>query len=151
MSKLAKFRKLSWFERRLFLYALALLPITALRLRLLGFRRTQQPIAASYFKDAAFEEATLIRAQQTARLVAAAARYGPYKASCLPISLTLQRLLRHQGIAADLRLGVSKAAARLDAHAWVEYRGTPLLENLDVHQRFAAFEIAFPPAAATPK
>lgn len=151
MSRLAKFRELSWPERRLLFVALVLLPMTALGLRLLGFRRTQAVLHEDAFSGAKSNDGELSRAQQTARIVAAAARYGPYRATCLPMALTLGRLLQGQGIETELRLGVSKAAARLDAHAWVEYQGAPLIDHRDVHQRYAAFDKAIPPAATAPK
>ena len=85
------------------------------------------------------------RAAEVARLVAAATQYGPHRASCLPVTLTLSWLLRRQGIMTDLRLGVRKVAARLEAHAWVEYQGLPLIDDPDVHERFAAFDQAVAP------
>jgi hypothetical protein len=151
MSRLAKFRDLTWPERRLLFVALVLLPMTALGLRLFGFRRTQAVLHEDVFCGAGSHDGDLARAQKTARIVAAAARYGPYRATCLPVALTLGRLLQGRGIATELRLGVSKADARLDAHAWVEYQGVPLIDLRDVHQRYAAFDKAVPPAAAAPK
>jgi hypothetical protein len=151
MSKLAKFRDLTWPQRRLLFLALVLLPMTALGLRLFGFRRTQAVLHEDAFSSAKSRDGDLSRAQQTARIVAAAARYGPYRATCLPMTLTLRRLLQGQSIETRLRLGVSKAADRLDAHAWVEYQGAPLIDHWDVHQRYAAFDKAIPPAAAAPK
>jgi hypothetical protein len=151
MSKLAKFRDLTWPERRLLFLALVLLPMTALGLRLFGFRRTRAVLNADDFSGARFNGGDWSRAQQTARIVAAAARYGPYRATCLPMALTLGRLLQGQGIETKLRLGVSKADARLDAHAWVEYQGAPLIDHGDVHQRYAALDRAVPPAATAPK
>lgn len=151
MSKLAKFLGLTWSERRCFLFALVFLPITALRLRLFGFQRTHAAMAGAGFNGATTDDSTLARARQTARMVAAAARYGPYRATCLPLSLALIRLLHRQGIEADLCIGVSKAAPGFDAHAWVEHRGLPLIDNQDVHERFAAFEKAVPPGAAAPR
>ena len=151
MSKLAKFLELTWPERRCFLIALVLLPMTALSLRLFGFQRTHAAMAGTGFNGATADDITLSRARQTARIVAAAARYGPYRATCLPISLVLVRLLRRQGIDADLRLGVSKAAPGIEAHAWVEHRGMPLVGNQGIHERFAVFDKAVPPGVAAPK
>jgi hypothetical protein len=75
-----------------------------------------------------------------ARLVDAAARRGPYSATCLPRSLTLWWLLRRRGIDSYLRIGVRKAAGRIEAHAWVELRGLVLNDQGDVSQRFAPFD-----------
>ena len=151
MSRLTKFLALTWLERRCFLIALVFLPITALNLRLFGFRRTRAALARADCTCATPGDIALSLARQTARMVAAAARYGPYRATCLPISLVLMWLLHRQGIDADLRLGVSKKAPGIEAHAWVELRGLPLIDNQDVNERFAAFDEAVPPGAAAPK
>jgi len=139
--KLAKWYALNWQERRILLLALLLLPAIAYGLRWAGLRGVGAVLAA----DKAGPEAevagenALARARTMARLVAAAARHGPYKAKCLPVALALGWLLRRQGIATDLRLGVRKHAARLEAHAWIEFGGIPLIDGPGVHQRFAAF------------
>ena len=151
MSRLAKFLGLTWQEQRLLVRALLLLPITALSLRLFGFQRTQAALSGADFNGATSGDNALSRVRQTARIVAAAAKYGPFRSTCLPMSLALRWLLHRQGIDADLRLGVSRVAGRIEAHAWVEYRGLPLIEDQDVHARFAAFDDAVPPGAAAPR
>ena len=151
MSRLAKFLRLTWPERGLFFLALLLLSMIALGLSLFGFQRTKAALAGTAVSGATTDNNALSQARQTARIVTAAARYGPYKATCLPIALTLIWLLDRQGIETVLRLGVSKTDARLEAHAWVEYQGLPLNENQDVHERFAAFDKTAPSAAAAPK
>ena len=60
-------------------------------------------------------------------------------------SLALWWLLRRQGIASDLRLGMRKDASRFEAHAWVEYLGRVLNDRNDVHRRFAPFDRAIVP------
>jgi len=140
--RLAKWCRLSGEEHGILLLALVLLPMIALGLRFAGLRRIRALLAcrrplAEIQADA---EHALARAAAVARLVAAAARHGPYKAKCLPIALTLAWLLQRRGMATDLRLGVRKAAARFEAHAWIELGGTPLIDGPDVHERFVAFE-----------
>lgn len=151
MSKLAKFRALTRPERQILFLAQLLLPITALGLRLFGLRRAQTALGKLGTKGMTADAGDALRAQRTARIVSAAARNGPYRASCLPTSLVLRQLLLRQGIESDLRLGVSKSGAAFKAHAWVEIRGLPLAEGQDVLQRFAAFDQAIPPAATAPK
>ena len=51
---------------------------------------------------------TTTEAQQIARIAHAAADWNPFRANCLARSLVLCRLLRSRGLAADLRVGVSK-------------------------------------------
>lgn len=74
-----------------------------------------------------------------------AGRHGPYRAKCLPQSLTLWWLLRRQGIESQLRFGARKNARRMEAHAWVEFEGTPLNDSADVGERFKPFERAVVP------
>lgn len=144
--RLAKWRGLTAEERRIFLRALVLLPIVALGLRLRGLQVVRAVLVgrkAFIAADVAGEP--LARANAVARLVAAAARYGPYRAKCLPVSLTLAWLLQRQGITTNLRLGVRKAVSRLEAHAWLEFQGVPLIDAPEVGDRFAAFD-PIPPA-----
>jgi hypothetical protein len=53
-----------------------------------------------------------------------AGRYVP-GATCLTKSLALARMLRKNGVAANVRIGV-KAAGAFEAHAWVEVDGAPI-------------------------
>jgi hypothetical protein len=148
VSKWARLWRLTPAERGLLLWALALLPLTALALRLIGFRRWQTllarlaPIRPGLNKDAAtiIEEGRVV-----ARLVDAAARHGLYRATCLPRSLALWCLLRRCGIDSNLRIGVRKEAGDIQAHAWVEYRGTVLNDGATVSERYAAFDRAILP------
>lgn len=133
---MTRFRHLRTRDFGLLAAALALLPLTALRLRVAGFtRRTDAAAADLPPRDG---ETEIVRA--TAHMVAAAAHF--YRASCLPQSITLQSLLRRQGIATRLCVGVRKDAGVLAAHAWVEYRGQPLIDSPAVHDRFAVLEPA---------
>jgi|GEM_PF-500640 len=66
--------------------------------------------------------------------VAAASRYVP-RSTCLSRSLALQTMLGRRGLAAELRIGVSRdGAGPLDAHAWVELNGRKLLEGGDIER-----------------
>jgi len=144
-----KFQRLSWRERRLLAQALLLLPLCSLALWRSGFRRWQSALARLAPVDkpssANHDETLLRRAQITARMVRAAAMHGFYHASCLPQSLVLWWLLRRQGIGSYLCIGARKNAARLDAHAWVEFAGVALNDSDDVRQRFTPFEYNIAP------
>jgi hypothetical protein len=133
---------LTWRERRILLLAMLLLPAIALGLRVRGLRGVRAVLAGCYtFPEVEVGgECSLANARAVARLVAAAARHGPYRAKCLPVSLVLAWLLRRQGIETELRLGVRKTAAGLEAHAWIELGGIPLIDSPQVHERFVAFE-----------
>lgn len=81
----------------------------------------------------------LLLARDYARAVDRAARGLPFSTSCLERSLALRRLLRGQGLATDLRIGVRRSPDGLTAHAWLELSGTVLNDSEDVHERYAAF------------
>ncbi len=151
MSRLAKLRQLSAPERRLLLSALAMLPAIALGVRVLGLRRVQAALArvAAHADAAANAERTCADAGSVARLVDVAGRHGPYMATCLPRSLALQWLLRRRGIETALRVGVRKTPTAIEAHAWLEHEGVPLIDAPDVHQRFAPFDQAISAVRAT--
>jgi hypothetical protein len=128
---------------------MVLLPLTALALWLLGFRRWQAALArwAPVGLPAGEDEATRIACgRAAARLVDAAARHGLCKGSCLQRSLVLWSLLRRRGLDCDLRIGVRKQAANLQAHAWVAYHGAVLNDGADVSKRYAPFDGAITPA-----
>ena len=118
------------------------LPLVALGLRCWGLRRLHarlnQGLALAPHSSAL--KSDLDQARATARLVQAAARYGLFRPTCLPRSLVLWWLLRRQGLAGELRIGVKPEASRLEAHAWVEFQGAVLNDSADVHLRFAPFK-----------
>lgn len=140
-NKWAAWRALPTAHRLLLVRALVALPLMALGLRVLGVRRMLAFAERAAPSDRpGADERDVVRA--TSRLVAAAARHGPYRASCLPMALTLKRLLGRRGIATELRIGVAPVRGELDAHAWLEYRGQPLIDGPDVHGRFHSFDEA---------
>jgi hypothetical protein len=141
---LTRFRELTARDRRVFITALVLLPVAAAIVRVVRFTTVERWLAHAPKRYAGRDEAASARA--VARMVVAAANRGPYKPACLPISVVLQWLLRRQGIDATLCLGVRRRDGRLDAHAWVEHRGQPLLDALAGHERLADFDR---PAAAS--
>jgi len=141
ISRFARLRGLSREERGLLACALVLLPLTALGLRLTGLRRVQRALErmSPLSRRGGTHGDPAIHAMQSARMVFAAARHGPYRATCLPTALALQSLLRRRGIHTDLRLGVRKDRGRFEAHAWLEHRGIALIDSVDVGEYFSAF------------
>ncbi len=142
VSMLARLRGLpagDWLKLGL---AAAGLPLNALGVRLFGLRPWMAfaALTAGSVADAPIPSAGLRRAEDTWRLVDIAKRHGPYHGNCLSGSLTLLWLLRWQGLAADLRIGVRKHAGRFEAHAWIEYEGTVINDRPDVGRRFDAFK-----------
>jgi hypothetical protein len=146
MNKWRRFIELSVSERLLLAQSLVLLPLAGLALRVMGLRNYQRLLdkLSRGSNTAVDRDERKLRDQvrRTARLVGAAGRHGPYRAKCLPQSLTLWWLLRQQGIESQMRFGARKNARRMEAHAWVEFEGTPLNDSADVKQRFKPFESA---------
>lgn len=136
MHRLVRFARLAAWERRVLLRALLLLPVSAVRIRRLGVRAALGGPAVLARRCMPDADAQTI-AQRVATLVHIAARQGPFRASCLPISVTVHRLLSERGIASDVRVGVRKAGARLEAHAWVERGGHALHDLERMHERYA--------------
>jgi hypothetical protein len=140
-------------ERWQLALALAMLPLTALGLWAMGLRRWLALFTRLGPRDggpASRDEATMVgEGRAAAWLVEAAARHGPYRATCLPRSLTLWWLLRRRGIASDLHIGVRKNAGRFEAHAWVELRGRVLSDDHGVRERFTAFDCPIQPVQGT--
>jgi len=81
-------------------------------------------------------------------MVNIAAREGVYRPNCLGQSLVLWWLLRQEGIASELRIGVRKQARRFQAHAWVERSGVVLNDSDEVHKHYAPFDRSIVPAQA---
>lgn len=71
------------------------------------------------------------------RAVGIAARHL-YPARCLPRSLCLRWLLARHGVAADLRIGVTRRRGGMTAHAWVEHQGRPVGDTEEAVAPFAA-------------
>lgn len=152
------YRRLTRGERRLAVGASLVLPFTVLAQGFLGFKRCQSLLAAiaavlrttapvnrhgagGEFSPAPVEDV----AARTAAVVRAVVQRHPFRSNCLQRSLTLWCLLRARGIEGDLRVGVQKIAGRLEAHAWVEYRGAVLNDQDDVRRRFLPFARALVP------
>jgi hypothetical protein len=123
---------------------MALLPLTAVALRLVGFWRWQ--VVLSWLTPGTGTEtpdppdASLDRAGGVVRMVQAASRHGLTRANCLEQSLVLWYLLRRRGLPTNLRVGVRKAERGLHAHAWVELGSVVLNDARDVHLRYVPFE-----------
>jgi len=127
MNRWQRFRRLPQAEQGLFLAALFWLPLTSLSLGLVGVRRTVRLLERlGGAGRRAEQDDAAAHALTAARMVRAAARHGLVRATCLPCSLTLWRLLRRRGIPAELRIGTRNGPAGFEAHAWVEAAGLRL-------------------------
>jgi hypothetical protein len=146
-----KFWRLGRLEKRFLIESLLLLPLTALGIRSVGFRRWKSiliTITRIIESDSAIiDKSSFPKALLTADMVKRASWHGIYRANCLEQSLVLWWLLSRQGIESDLRFGVRKGGG-FEAHAWVEVERVPLNESGDVHQRFSTLAHALLPAEA---
>lgn len=97
-------------------------------LRLLPFKQMQRLATLGRKEPAPSGSAAPDTIRRLHYLVEVAARNHLYTMSCLRQSLVLQWLLGRRGVSVDLRIGVSKEAGDLAAHAWLEYAGQPVGE-----------------------
>ena len=136
-ARLAKLRALSAEEWRLLLSATLLLALAELGLRLFGFQRCRRWIGQRV-REGTAAEPDLAWATTAARMVAIAARYGPYRASCLRQALVLWFLLGRRGIPARLRIGATTGKDGFNAHAWIELGERVLIGGDErVRERYA--------------
>lgn len=135
-------RQLTRDEHWAFLKALVLLPLTALLLRCAGLRRCQRLLGCGGIRPRQVDNLPPQEALGTARLVAAAGRWGLWRGNCLERSLVLCSLLARRGIPSELRIGVRVEAGKLKAHAWVTSSGTLLTDSGEDVRPFVPFERA---------
>jgi hypothetical protein len=144
-----KLRSLKPPGRRALLQAAVMIPLTALGLRLFGFRRVYSGLdrLAKRGRQGPPNDEPL-RVRRARHVTRYLAQNGPYRGNCLSRSLVLWWSLRRQGIDNDLRIGVRNGADSFQAHAWVEYQGQPLNAGRLVHQQYAAFDRPIVPEGA---
>ena len=134
VGRLAKLRQLSWAERRLLSKAWVYVAVARAALAVLPFPTVMAKAAAGRTPTRRRDPVLVAR---TKRLVDIAAERHVVPMRCLPRSLALQRLLADQGIATELKIGVSKEGDALSAHAWLESDGEPLGEPEGISARYA--------------
>ena len=147
MNKLRRFRRLAAPERASLLWAFVLVPATGAALRVVGLQRWKTLLRWTLPRESSIranlseaEKSTAIDfAKRTGRMVAAAAREGLYHGRCLEQSVTLWWLLARRKLPAELHIGVRKADAGIEAHAWVELFGTVVNDSDGVRQDFVPF------------
>lgn len=147
--KWARWRALQVRERRATMAAAFMIPFAAAALRLVGIKRVlrfvESPGRSTAAPSAGWTSTpsagpTVTSGDDTAgelsRAVSRASSHGPYAGNCLSRSLTLLRLLRRHGVAADLRFGARTTDGKFEAHAWVVHEGRVLNDTQDVGQRY---------------
>jgi hypothetical protein len=98
------------------------LALANLALRLVGFRRAYAAVDR-WLPEVAEPVSCEARAQLLTERVHRAARHVPGGPACLPMALVLFAWLRFERVPARLVLGVRRAPAGIEAHAWVESAG----------------------------
>jgi hypothetical protein len=130
VSVFRNFAHLPAAQRSLFLRAAWLLLLTTAAVKLLRFRTANRLLRREVAANPGqFSPETICWA------VSAAARRIP-GCNCLPQALAGAHLLRANGIAADVVLGVATQASRLDAHAWIVHGNRVLLGGAMSEQRY---------------
>jgi len=141
--RIEQLRELSLFEWWVMLVAMILLPLVALSLRLVEFKKTRNILGHFISDESGQKEPNPSEIEKTcaiARMVAVAAGHGPYRANCLKQSLVLWWLLAVQGIASEIKFGVQRESEQfVGGHAWVECAGMILIDAQEVHQRISTF------------
>lgn len=137
LHNLSRFRLLGAAEKRVFLAAMAWLPLFWLAVRMVGLARFKAWLERPMKPTAA----TLSHAhvQAFGALVHMAAHHTLGQRSCLPRSLLLAWMLRRKNVETEIQIGVRLVDGALLAHAWVEHRGHPVHERADVQSEFAPF------------
>jgi hypothetical protein len=155
MQRWRRFWRLSGYERGVVLEAAGGLLATWLGLRLAGFRRWKNVLAAlapspntTARQANASQPSQRDAAQTIARVAAAAGRNFFFATNCLEQSLVLWWLLRRRGIAAELRIGARKEFEHFEAHAWVEVGSAVLNDASAEHQHFVPFDGPITPLEA---
>ena len=125
-------------EKLGFLWILIGLPMVSLLLRLAGYVRARCWLErlSSRASPRRASAADLQAAERLAQLIDIAGRRGLVNATCLRQALLIHFLLRRRGFSPELKIGVRREQARLDAHAWVELQGMALGQPKLAHQPF---------------
>lgn len=137
-----KFLALPRAERRLLVQAMATLPLVALALGTIGLRRCHlglECLSQTASGGASTAANAFHRAVRTGWLVSIASNRGFIRGNCLAQSMTIWWLLRRQGIASELRIGVCKQQGRLEAHAWIEHGSRVLNDRAGIGRQFSPF------------
>jgi hypothetical protein len=84
------------------------------------------------------EPALMDRAQQLGLAVSRAGDYGVFRPLCLVRAVAVHRMLEgHRMHGSRIRIGVRMRRGRFGAHAWVEYGGRVIGDNIEHVESFA--------------
>ena len=122
MSPLRRFWRLPSPERKLLVGAVALVTAVRIGVALCGFTLLRRALARLVRRRAAVP----LPPERIGWAVRAAARRVPGARTCLVEALAAETLLARHGHAAQLRIGIARAGAGIEAHAWLEREGHPV-------------------------
>ena len=134
-------RALQPLQQKILIQSWALFPILVLALRLFSYRRVYRALL-QYSANPASPVATAAHPQvgELARAVQIAAAHSLVPVVCLPRSLMLWWQLRRYGYESALRFGVRKNQGAFEAHAWVKFRNTVLLDPETIEQSYVLMD-----------
>ena len=122
-------------------FAEAMLTLLQVRWRLRVLK--QRPLPDTDRQDEGAETAKLdhvLLADLSWATKAVAWRMRP-KALCLEQSLALKQMLARRGVAAALKIGVTRTASdNLGAHAWLEYNNQVIFNQVDNPDKFTVLK-----------
>lgn len=137
MNKLVKLLTLTPREWGYLAAATAVLPVIFVCIKFAGFKRTSRWLNRFATKRRRpVESPKPEHIQDVARMVGVAARHSPTNARCLVQSLAIQFFLNRLGVQTRLMFGVNTSLPEFEAHAWLEYQGTPITDPANFSDGF---------------
>ncbi|MBI3696751.1 MAG: lasso peptide biosynthesis B2 protein [Acidobacteria bacterium] len=138
--RLVRAADLSWRDWWSLAEAFTTLLVVTVAARTVSFDRLQRRAMTIRDGPARRLDETREMIRRTVWLVAVAANHHPIRMRCLARSVALVWMLARRGCATELKLGVRREEERLEAHAWVEWRGEAVNDSPASHDRFAPLE-----------
>ena len=143
---LEKIYALSWQERQIYIEAFLLTGVVRLAILLLSFHWLAK-FLGKHMRESSMDECNekIAFAKQIGRIIETASRYTPWESKCLVQAVVGKMMLRQQGIANTLYLGVGKKEGNnLIAHAWLRCGDTIITgrqgkDNFTVVGKFADY------------
>ncbi len=138
--KLVRFGELDRADKWLFLRAVTWLAVARLMLIFIPFRRLSERLSTDAGASDAQPEQDFLKRVSFA--VAAAANNVPWRSDCFPQAIAARILLRRQGYASTIHLGVEKTSPdAVVGHAWLTCGDTVVVggEDLDRYTEIHRF------------
>ncbi len=135
MNKIRIFFSSGAHERGMVVRTLFWLWFFRLRNLVLPYRLTKKWMSEEIAIDPSAEMKNDVVIKEVASSVNRCKRYVP-GATCLTQALAARAVMRHYGQASNIRLGVAKSDASIEAHAWVEVEGRIVLGRQPNNARY---------------